>query len=460
MPRDPLNHRLSQEEQSSHSSSHTDDVRGSRSERLTEWMAHFPDSPKGFRFPRLSEQEAKDIKEHIFHFVEDHPVRADHSTHLRVQDSRSLWESLISHFFPLRSMASIVLIISLFLGLGGVSYAAQSALPGDALYTVKVHVNEPVERTLQFSTINRAHFDASIASERLHEGETLAANGKLTNTVNSQISADFAEEMQRVHDAIATLQARGDAKAAAHMSAETQGILEGHKILLNGVLSLKTVNAAHVRALLKIVQDENNETDTARTAAEAKVSTQTDDSAQADMRTELADASAELSAMRRNLKESSHLAVGVSAHAEGQLKIAEQHFLQAQSQFEAKTYDSAFVSANAAQRALGQVKLLLTTQIPIHSEVSVQEDTSAEDDAGSGTSASHDRQDDDASTSAAMDGGARTEDSTSVESGGNQGSSRSSQEGGDAHVGVEGRADADTDVHVKAQSTLKVKLGL
>ena len=91
-------------------------------------------------------------------------------------------------------------------------------------------------------------------------------------------------------------------------------------------------------------------------------------------------------------------------------------------------------SANAAQRALGQVKFLLD------SETSMQKDTDVKDSAGaSGTSASDDDQDDDA----------RTKDSTSVKAGDDsEDSSHSSQEGGDAHVGVEGRVDAGTNVRL------------
>lgn len=61
---------------------------------------------------------------------------------------------------------------------GGVASAAQGALPGDALYSVKIHVNEKVESALARTPSQKAYVEIEHARERLQEIQLLAAAGK------------------------------------------------------------------------------------------------------------------------------------------------------------------------------------------------------------------------------------------------------------------------------------------
>ena len=73
----------------------------------------------------------------------------------------------------------IIIIVALLLGGGGTSFAAQSSLPGDVLYPVKIHVNEAVRSSLTFSTASKASLETELAEARLKETEELAAEGKM-----------------------------------------------------------------------------------------------------------------------------------------------------------------------------------------------------------------------------------------------------------------------------------------
>lgn len=72
----------------------------------------------------------------------------------------------------------IPLIIALLLA-GGTSYAAESALPGNALYPVKVEVNERIAGLLNVSDEAKAQWHARLAERRIAETKDLADENAL-----------------------------------------------------------------------------------------------------------------------------------------------------------------------------------------------------------------------------------------------------------------------------------------
>src|SRR5258708_36151599 len=86
----------------------------------------------------------------------------------------------------------ILIAILLVLG-GGTSFAAQSALPGNPLYTVKVNVNEKVEGMLSLSDEAKANWEAVLAGRRLTEAENLAAQSKLDAQTRAQLETQFED---------------------------------------------------------------------------------------------------------------------------------------------------------------------------------------------------------------------------------------------------------------------------
>lgn len=75
------------------------------------------------------------------------------------------------------SMAAVMIFV---LCGAGVSYAAESALPGDALYTVKVNFTEAVRLRLANSVEAKARVQARLVGRRLEEAEKLAEKSRLT----------------------------------------------------------------------------------------------------------------------------------------------------------------------------------------------------------------------------------------------------------------------------------------
>ncbi len=129
----------------------------------------------------------------------------------------------------------VALLVAALLG-GGTSYAAQGALPGDTLYPVKTHVNEPVQEALAFSTQAKADVEANIAEERLSEAEKLAQRGTLSTTTAAQLAADFANHLQKSETNAHQLAGK-DPASAAETDSSLAARIAAHKDILEALSS-------------------------------------------------------------------------------------------------------------------------------------------------------------------------------------------------------------------------------
>ena len=133
----------------------------------------------------------------------------------------------------LNTMPFIALAVAIAAALGGgATLAANNSLPGDALWSYKVHVNEGLRTTFAGSAEAKAdtHIDAIRA--RVQETERVAAEGRLTAQANASISANFDFHTQAVAEAIAKLEAKGNYDAAADVAARYQAAVAAHAAAL------------------------------------------------------------------------------------------------------------------------------------------------------------------------------------------------------------------------------------
>lgn len=83
-------------------------------------------------------------------------------------------------------------LLVLALGSGGVAYAAEGTLPGDALYPVKVNVIEPAEGLLLAGSPRaEAAWQLTLAERRVEEAATLASEGRLATSTEAEIGNRF-----------------------------------------------------------------------------------------------------------------------------------------------------------------------------------------------------------------------------------------------------------------------------
>lgn len=141
----------------------------------------------------LTHEERDRMRRTIHAYMEMKPLRAP------ARPVAVAWS--MQWVFAPRSIAA-VLIVGLFASSGGVSYAAQSALPGDLLYPIKTRVNEPLAGTLAVTASAKTAWAMDVASERVKEAATLAASGRLSSTTQEQLQANFEEHAQVAEQAI------------------------------------------------------------------------------------------------------------------------------------------------------------------------------------------------------------------------------------------------------------------
>ena len=168
-----------------------------------------------------------------------------------------------------------IILLLLMLG-GGTSFAANSALPGDVLYPVKVHVNENVKSAFTFGASANGRVEAEHASERLSETEKLAIEGEISVEKKEKIKESFSAHANKVKKIVADMEIEGDVEGSLSVNSDLESKLQAHSAILSSIAendeedkeSLNEVNAK-VRTFL-------SETVKARSKSEASVGASAD----------------------------------------------------------------------------------------------------------------------------------------------------------------------------------------
>ena len=217
---------------------------------------------KFLRSEQLGETEKGAIKKRLLEFVKLNPVRIDNLIRLNNR------QSLILRPMPI--FLAIALLVS-----GGTVYAAESTLPGDVLYPVKVEISENVRGWFKFSAEGKAEWDAERVEKRLEEAEILAAEGKLDEEITARVESWLNSHTERMNARIVKLEEDGKIEVAARLNSRLASSLEIHEqILLNlrdrlgdvdfepllENMRLRLENASGTRAEIKIRTEAESET--------------------------------------------------------------------------------------------------------------------------------------------------------------------------------------------------------
>lgn len=148
-----------------------------------------------------------------------------------------------------RALRYIAMLVVITLATSsGVSYAAESALPGDFLYPIKTKVTEKVRAAITTNPKARGRLETEFAVRRLDEATKLAETGRLTPAVKDEITTNFEQHAARVHATIAALahgtgsekDAEKNESDAAEMSSHFESSLLAHGAILASLASIET----------------------------------------------------------------------------------------------------------------------------------------------------------------------------------------------------------------------------
>lgn len=131
--------------------------------------------------------------------------------------------------FAHRPIAAALVLVMVFGS--GVSYAAENALPGDALYTVKTYINEPTRVALATNAEAKAEVQIELAERRIEEAAILAAEGRLDEETEDDLAVAFESHAEAVAEHIAEADA-DDEGIKVELASRFENRLAAHENIL------------------------------------------------------------------------------------------------------------------------------------------------------------------------------------------------------------------------------------
>ena len=102
-----------------------------------------------------------------------------------------------SHFWTLgKALVAACLIV--IIGGGSLSYAAESALPGDLLYPIKTNINEEVISATKFKPADKVAWQEKRVERRLKELEALTRKHDLNDRAKNQIEKNLEKHRKNI----------------------------------------------------------------------------------------------------------------------------------------------------------------------------------------------------------------------------------------------------------------------
>lgn len=186
---------------------------------------------------RLTAEEREQMRSEMRGFMAQHPVRQR------------------MPFFSPRFLRLATPVAALVLLCGGTAFAAEGALPDEALYPVKVAVIEPlVAGALSYSATSEARVNGALAGRRLQETETLIARDRLDPETAAGLQARITRHADAAHAALAEAAAGGDALEAVRIGTDLEASLDGHSEVIEE-LAADAPGAAAISAAVAMQAD-------------------------------------------------------------------------------------------------------------------------------------------------------------------------------------------------------------
>ena len=114
--------------------------------------------------------------------------------------------SILLHQNLSKKMLTVFACLVLLVTFSSVTFASESSLPGDMLYTIKTKINEPILRAVKAVTPAKSvNFETQIFEKRLIEAEELDQKGHLNEEKKKQIKTQLTDQNDRLENAVEQL---------------------------------------------------------------------------------------------------------------------------------------------------------------------------------------------------------------------------------------------------------------
>lgn len=308
----------------------------------------------------LTQNERASMRNNILAFMAEHPAIAPFW--VRFLDSLSALFDRIERT-PLFSTRMMVPAFALVLVIGvGTSYAAEGALPGDALYPVKVLFNEPLGEVFQRSDSAKAEWESRLVSRRLEEAEALLAKGELTPIAQEELQASIAVSAAEFNASVAKLAAIDDV-AVARAQSKFEASLAGHEEVLMALSNARAAKSQSIAPILASISVHKQALASGRANAEAKVAARDG----ATVRTIAATTRQSAKTAIADVQTAFTGRGAPSASARISNAIAQNSVNEGDSQYEQGNYAKAFMAFHAATREAGSAQVQVEAQMLLSS---------------------------------------------------------------------------------------------
>ncbi len=126
----------------------------------------------------------------------------------------------------------LALFVAAILG-GGTSMVAQTALPGELLWSFKVNVNERIDESLAIGERDKAEWEISVVQKRFMEATRLASQHKLEPALEEQFQLNLDTHLRSMGEHLSALQANGEYQTAADIASTLQAALAKQVSVIN-----------------------------------------------------------------------------------------------------------------------------------------------------------------------------------------------------------------------------------
>ncbi len=175
----------------SHLEKEINSVRTSSIQRQNEYMTQSSHSTPE-RGVELTPAEREAMRLQLRAFMAKHPVLEPSS-----------FSSFVHNFF-LRAPAFATAFVGVF-AVGGIAFAAESSVPGDTLYPIKIHVNEAVMAQLQAESDTDPLWQTKLLERRSAEVRRLAARKDVSENQWFAMERVFEKNVEHVEVAVKQL---------------------------------------------------------------------------------------------------------------------------------------------------------------------------------------------------------------------------------------------------------------
>lgn len=180
----------------------------------------------------LLADEKKAMKMQLLEFIKKHPAG------IAPKKDKRVFVPLFFARRPLMRNVSYALAgfaVIVVMG-GGVAAAANRAMPGDALYPVKLNVNEQVLSWMAASNESKARLHIALAKRRLEEIEKAAPSQSFNEEAASQAKVSFNRHVGAAEASIKAIGKERGSEISAELNAGFESVLRAHVKIMGNVI--------------------------------------------------------------------------------------------------------------------------------------------------------------------------------------------------------------------------------